>query len=119
MKLSDIKGERALEVLADIIDPATSIIADDEIVSIYKSKKPRILLAKKVIANHKKEILTILAILEGKDPKTYQPSLVQLPKMILDLINDEELASLFTSQNQMKGNVSSGSVTENIEAPTT
>ena len=30
MKLSDIKGERALDVLADLIDPVAEIMADKD-----------------------------------------------------------------------------------------
>ena len=118
MKLSDIKGERALDVIVDLIDPVTKIIADKDISDTYKSNKPRIILIKKMIQHHKKEVLTILAILNEEDPKTYEPSLIQLPKMLLDLINDEELQSLFSSQIRMKGNVSSGSAMENTGAPT-
>lgn len=117
MKLSEIKGERALEVLVDLIDPVTLIAADEEIVNTYKSKAPKILLIKKLIENHKKEVLTMLAILNGEDPATYEPSLIELPKMLLDLVQDEELMNLFTSQNQKMGSVSSGSAMENIEAP--
>ena len=119
MKLSDIKGEKALDVVVELIDPVTSIIADKEVVAIYRSNKPRILLIKKMIEKHKKEVLHILAVLNDKDPKTYKPSLIELPMMLWDLLNDEDLNSLFTSQNQMKESDSSGSVTENIEAPKT
>lgn len=119
MKLSDIKGEKALDLLVDLIDPVTAIMADEEITAIYRSKKPKILLVKKLIENHKKEVLTILALLNEEDPSTYEPSLIALPIMILDLVNDEELKDLFTSQRQMKGNVSSISAMENTEAPKT
>lgn len=94
MKLSEIKGERALEVLVDLIDPVTLIAADEEIVNTYKSKAPKILLVKKLIENHKKEVLTILAILNDENPETYEPSLIELPKMLLDLVHDEELMNL-------------------------
>lgn len=117
MKLSEIKGERALEVLVDLIDPVTLIVADEEIVNTYKSKAPKILLVKKLIETHKKEVLTILAILNNENPETYEPSLIELPKMLLDLVHDEELMNLFTSQNQTMESESSGSATENIEAP--
>ena len=116
MKLSEIKGERALDLLVDLIDPITLILADEEIVKIYKSNLPNILLVKRLIANHKKEVLTILALLNEEDPKTYEPSLIALPKMLLDLLNDKELMDLFYSQDQMKRNESSGSAMESIKA---
>lgn len=116
MKLSEIRGEEALDLLVDLIDPITLIIADDEIVSTYKSGKPKIVLVKKLIENHKKEVLTILALLNKEDPKTFNPSILVLPKLILDLLNDQELMDLFHSQNQMTGSESSGSAMETTEA---
>ena len=117
MKLSEIRGENALDLLVDLIDPITAICADEEIVNTYKSKAPKIVLVKKLVANHKKEVLTVLALLNGEDPATFNPSIVALPKMLLDLLHDEELANLFTSQRAMTGSESSISATENTEAP--
>lgn len=116
MKLSEIKGEKALDLLVDLIDPITLILADEEIVKIYRSKLPNIVLVKRLISCHKKEVLTILALLNEEDPETYEPSLLVLPMMLLDLLNDKELMDLFHSQDQMKGNGSSGSATETIKA---
>ena len=39
MKLSEIKGERALEVLADLIEPVAEILGDKEIVAVLQSGK--------------------------------------------------------------------------------
>lgn len=116
MRLSDIKGEKALDLLVDLIDPITLIMADEKIIQTYHSNKPRIILIKDLINYHKKEILTILALLNEEDPATYSPSIIVLPKMLLDLMNDPELADLFHLQNQMTGSESSGSATENTAA---
>lgn len=116
MKLSDIKGERALDALVELIDPVTLICVDEVIVNTYKSDAPRIKLVKELVSRHKKEVLQILAILNEQDPNTYEPSLIELPKMVFDLINDEELMSLFHSQGQMMESESFGSALENGEA---
>ena len=115
MKLSEIRGEEALDLLVDLIDPITLICADEEVVNAYKSKAPKIVLVKKLIEKHKKEVLTVLALLNGEDPTTYNPSIVALPKLLLDLLHDEELKSLFISQGMMMGSESSISATENTE----
>jgi len=115
MKLSEIKGDRALDMLVDLIDPITLIAADEQIIKTYRSNKPYIILIKQLIADHKKEVLTILAILNEEDPATYQPSLITLPKMLIDLLHDEELMDLFRSQAQMTESASSGPVTENTK----
>ena len=37
MKLSEIKGEEALDVLADLIEPVAMMLTDDEIQKIYQN----------------------------------------------------------------------------------
>ena len=94
MKLSEIKGDDAIDIVAEMIDPVTEILADEEIVSAYRSGKPDLLLIKMVLKNHKKAIKTILALLNGENPETYEPNILVLPFMIKDLISDEEFMSL-------------------------
>ena len=113
MKLSEIKGEHALDVLADIIDPVVEITGDEKVSKAIKAGKPKLLIAKLIMKGHKKSIITILALLNGEDPKTYEPSLIELPKMILELLSDEELVKLFQSQGQMMDSAYFGSATEN------
>ena len=114
MRLSDIKGERAIEVIADIIEPATEIMTDKEFVRIARSKDiPKA--ASVALKNHKNAVLTILAVLDGEDPKTYEPSLLSIPMKLIDLFNDPELMSLFQSPDQISVKPSSGPASENTE----
>ena len=114
MKLSEIRGEAAIELLADILEPAAIIMADPEVEKVIKADKPKIIIASTLLKNHPKEILKILALLNQEDLETYKPSLLVLPKMVIDLLNDEELMNLFHSQSQLKEDESSASVSENI-----
>lgn len=117
MKLSEYKGEQALDMLADLIEPAAAIMADPEIARIGKSGQPRIKIIKPAIKNHKPEVIEILAILDGADPKDYaeKVNLFTLPAKLLEILNDPDLMSLFTLQGQ-KTETSSGSATESTEA---
>lgn len=99
MKLSDIKGEAAIDALADLMEPAASIFADENIQRSIRSGEPKLLLAKKLLKLHKKEVIKILAILDGEDPATYEPTLLSLPVKLLEILNDPDLADLFTSQS--------------------
>ena len=105
MRLSDFKGEEALDVLADIIEPITSIISDADVQKLSKKKgtKP-VEYVKPMIKNHKKELIEILARLDRKSVEEYTEnlSLVTLPMQVLDLINDPEVQSLFHSQEETK-----------------
>lgn len=112
MKLSEIKGEEALEVLADIMEPAAVIMADERVLNTIQ-KEPKIVAASKIIKWHTKEILTVLAYLNQEDPETFKPSLLALPKMVIDLMNDPELTDLFQSQGLTTEGESSISASEN------
>lgn len=100
MKLSEIKDERALDTLADILDPAAEILADPEFRDIIKSGQPKLKAAAYVIRNHKKSVIEILARLDGAEPSEYSINLLTLPKKVLDVLSDPEITSLFTSQAQ-------------------
>ena len=39
MRLSDIKGDRTLEVIAEIIDPIANIAEDEEASAMFKREK--------------------------------------------------------------------------------
>jgi len=117
MKLSEIKGEKALDVLADIIEPVANIMADGKVEKIYNSNQPRIKLVQHILKHNKKDVITILAILDGENPKTYaeKVTVTTLPMKLLELINDQDLIAVFRSQGQTAEQTSSGSVTENTE----
>lgn len=116
MKLSDIKGEKALDMTADLIEPIAEITADEKVKKIYYSQ-PKLKLVQYIIKKHKKSIIKILAILNEEDVKTYTEkiTLTTLPTIVVDLFNDEDLIQLFSSQGQILEQTSSGSVTENTE----
>ena len=97
MKLSEIKGEQALDVLADIIEPVTAICIDEEIQSMVKSGVPTLKMVKPIIKNHKKEIVEILAILDGENPAEYEVNVLTLPLKLLELLNDPTIKQLFQS----------------------
>ena len=101
MKLSEIKGERALDVLADLIDPVAEILGDKDISAALQDGKAPAKAIKLALKNHKRAVLDMMAAIEGEDPETYQPSLFVLPKRLLDLLNDPEVQQLFASQESL------------------
>lgn len=114
MKLSEIKGEKAIEVIAGIIEPATEIMTDTEFRDVARSgNRPKAVSI--ALKNHKRAILDILAVLDGEDPSTYNPSVLSIPKKLLELFNDPELISLFMLPDQTVEASSSGLRSENIE----
>ena len=128
MRLSDIKGERTLEVIADIIDPIANIAEDEEASALFKREKlPEGMTAKKfllqrarksapaLLKGHKEDIIAILAAIEGTPADEYAGTmnLVKLIKDTVDLLTDEAFGALFISA---QSGTSSGSALENTEA---
>jgi len=117
MKLSEFRGEDALDVLADLIEPAMEIMGDKEFTQAFRQKKiPKAV--KTAIKNHKKSVLEIMAATEREDVEEYakKVNVFTLPVKLVELLNDENVISLFTSQGQTEASESSGSATENTEA---
>ena len=110
-KLSEIKGEDALDVLANIVEEASEICSDAQFVLLARTRD-KMGRVKRLLKEHKKEILHVMAYIDGVDPDEFEPSIVQIPRMLIDLLNDPDIASLFFSQDTV---TSSGSVTENTE----
>lgn len=128
MKLSDVKGERTLEVIADIIDPIANIAEDEAASAMFKREKlPEGMTANKfllkrarkslpvLLKGHKADIIAILSAVEGVSAEEYAKTLnlVKLTKDCIDLLTDEVFMQLFISA-QSENN--SGSAQENTEA---
>ena len=113
MKLSEYQGEAALEILADLIEPAGEIMSDKEIGEVFK--KNRFKAIGLAIKNHKKAVMQIMATMDGVPVDEYKCNVFTLPVKILELLNDSELIRLFTYQGQTGDANSSGSASENIE----
>lgn len=112
MKLSDIKGERTLDVIADLIDPITNIAADKEAAALFQREKPpegmdaREFVAQKIkcsvptlLKEHKTDIIAILSTIEGTSPEEYANglSIAKLTTDFVDLFTDGTFSALFTS----------------------
>ena len=129
MRLSDIKGDRTLDVIAEIIDPIANIAEDEEASAMFKREKlldgmtAKKFLMKRVrkslpvlLKGHKADIISILSSIEGVSTEEYAGALnlVKLVKDCTDLLTDEAFMQLFISA---QSETNSGSAQENIEAP--
>lgn len=110
MRLSEIKGERVFDVIADLIEPVARIAEDKEAAKLFRREKlskgetAMGALLKRIrtsvpllLRNHKNELIEIMAALEGVSKDEYASAL-SVPKLIADifgLLSDNELLSLF------------------------
>lgn len=115
MQLNDIRGEQALIALGEIMEPLASMMDDKKVQKLAESGN-NLKLISYALKKHYHEVFLIMAALHGEDPKTYSPNILQLPKDLMDLLNDPEMNALFFSQSQNTDGTSSGNVTEITKA---
>jgi len=110
MKLSEIRGERAIEVIADLIEPIADIASDPKCANLFQGEVKkgetvreaglRNLKAKVpyLLRTHKHNVIAILAALN--DTPAESLNLFSITKGIVDMFSDKELIELFTSAAQ-------------------
>lgn len=116
MSIDEIRGKDAIEVLADIMEPASKILSDDILKEkIRANSSDNVKVVQLLLKSHPEEVLEIMAYLDGEDPSAYNPGIFVLPKKLMELAENEDLMSLFQSGGQNKDSISSGSALENTE----
>ena len=112
---NEIRGEQALDAFADLLEPLFTILNDGDVRTAYRAGN-NMKAIQLDIKNHKKEVITCLAILDGEDPETYKPGIFTLPVKIIKLLNNPEFSDLFTLQGQKMPSGSSGSAMADTQA---
>ncbi|MBR1445497.1 MAG: hypothetical protein IJ586_00210 [Alloprevotella sp.] len=112
MKLSEIKGDRTLDVIADLVEPIANIAMDDKAAALFKPSKPakgetpEQAFAKRVkkavpalLKTHKADVVAILATINGVTPQQYAKdmTLATLIKDVMEVLGDEELLAFLAS----------------------
>jgi len=112
---SDYKGEDAIELWADLLDPLTEIMTDDEVKIAVKTGQSKMVIAKVILKNHKKEAMEILLRLDP-EPLDGLNIVLRLISLLADIGKNEEIKSFFgyAEQGQTESEFS-GSPTENTE----
>ena len=107
MKLSELKGERAVEVIADLIEPITNIAMDQKNLKLFRAEKRDGETDKEMavrdfsekvpvlLKTHKQDILAILCSVSDVDPD--ELSVLDIIQGTMDLINDKDFLNLFLS----------------------
>ena len=102
MKLGELKGERAIEVIADLIAPITNIAEDQANLQLFRTARQgdetdREIKEKipNLLKTHKKDVLDILSAVNGADPD--ELSMLDIMKGAIELVNDPDFLSLFIS----------------------
>ncbi len=115
MKLSDYKGEDAIDLLADLLEPISKICTDEVLQKKVEAEEHQLKIVAYLLRSHKHEVIEIMARIDGVDPAEYKVSALTLPLKVIELLNDKEVAELFQSQGQSLTGAPFGSATETSE----
>ena len=132
MKLSAIRGERTLDVIADIIEPMGRIAEDKEFAELTKRRRvPKGMTAEQffigrltkalpgLIRNHKADIIVILAAVSDTTPEEYEEGLTipGLIRDVTDLMTDEDFMTFLGLQGAETEGAPSGEPSGSTEGP--
>lgn len=107
MRLSELKGERAVEVIADLIEPITNIAMDADNLKLFNNKKmdgesledAGIRIFKQripaLLKTHKTDVLQILTAVNDCDPA--EMSVMDIINSLIEVVSDKEFMNLFLS----------------------
>lgn len=114
-KLSDFKGEEAIELWADLLDPLTKILSDDEVKKVVQSGKAPLIIAKEILKSHSEETKEILLRIDP-EPVTGLNIIIRLVALLADIGTSPDVKSFFGYAVQAQtDSASSGLPTENTE----
>ena len=90
-------------------------MTDPNLQKLVKAKNKGAII-KLLIKDHKKSIIEILAMIDGVPVDEYQVNVFTLPMKLLELLNDKDLMSFFTSQGLTEEAISSAAPAVSIKA---
>lgn len=94
-KLSEIKGEEAIDVLAELLVPITEIAQDEEVRAGFE--KNVAMCASIALKKYKKEVLEMLAVINGKtvEETLGEIDVLSLPTYLIEILSEPAIQSLF------------------------
>jgi electron transfer flavoprotein alpha subunit len=111
MKLSEVKGERTFEVIADLVEPIANLAEDKAVMAFFEKKQcPKGKTAREftierirkalpaLMRDHKDDIVLILSTIEGVTTEEYTSNLNMAKLMgdVYSLVTDEEFLSFLS-----------------------
>lgn len=128
MKFSDIRGERAMDVICELIEPIANIAEDEAAADLFCAKKPpegvnindflfgRLRRAYPALfKKHRGDLIRIASTLNGCTPEEYAETLTmqKLLDDVADLMRDPYFRSFFIFVPNQSGGEASGPAAEN------
>lgn len=99
MKITEYENEKALEIMADLLEPMAEILGNEDTKKVFQTQ-PKIKIASYILKNHSKSIIKILAILDDVPVDEYKGNIVSMTSKVVEIMNDEAFSDFFTSSIQ-------------------
>ena len=113
MRLSEFNGEKAIEVVADLLVPIGNMIAT---LANSEAKDRGVLkFASEMLKNNTKDAMEILAILADEPVESYTCTGVTVLKDMLNVLSDPDLLELFGLQSQTQTSAGSALTSSEVE----
>ena len=114
-RLSDYKGEEAIELWVDLVDPLSEMLGDDELRNVVGQGSDKIKIAKTILKNHKAEAIKILTRIDP-EPVDGLNIVLRLITLLGEIGQSEEIKAFFGFAEQVRTDEeSSGSPMENTK----
>lgn len=102
MNLAELKNEQAIEALADMIEPAAEILADESVAEVFRKGGQPIIAIKNALKGHPTACVKLLAASEGIPYEEYECSLLTIPAKLMALINTPEIRDFLSMQAEIQ-----------------
>ena len=118
MKLSEVRGERVFDVMADLIPPLCKMATDKDVKALLKKRSvpkgmdPQDFVLKrvqqagpKIIKSHKDDLIDVLCVIGGIDRSEYVEgmTLMSLWSDVMELLGDDDFIAFLASANIVTG----------------
>lgn len=100
-KLSDYKGEEAIELWADLLEPIAELISSKEIADTIKSGASKITIAKTILKNNPDKAVSILERIDDT-PVDGMNVIVRLIELLAEMGSNDTVKSFFGYAGQDK-----------------
>ena len=115
-RLSDYQGEAAIELWAELLDPISAVLQDEEVRKALSEKGASAMKrVQAILKTHKAEASKVLLTIDPT-PLNGLNIIARLLDLVLEVENSEEFAGFFGSARQQREEEFSGSVMANTEA---
>lgn len=112
-KILDARGDEALDVLADLLDPVTEIAQDPDISGMMKDggKATVAQFAAAVLRKHKPAVIRIMAVDDGKtvEEESKLLSVATIPLRLMGILNNPAIREMLFGAAEANGSADGSS----------